>query len=54
MVARRRRFDCRNGAGRDFQFVERLKKLGQLKAKKYLNKSSKNLEELLLRNLESA
>jgi CheY-like chemotaxis protein len=28
-----------------------LKKLGQLKAKKYLNKSSKNLEELLLRNL---
>ena len=29
-----------------------LKKLGQLKAKKYLNKSSKNLEELLLRNLE--
>lgn len=33
---------------------ELLKKLGQLKAKKYLNKSSKNLEELLLRNLESA
>jgi CheY-like chemotaxis protein len=32
---------------------ELLKKLGQLKAKKYLNKSSKNLEELLLRNLES-
>jgi CheY-like chemotaxis protein len=31
---------------------ELLKKLGQLKAKKYLNKSSKNLEELLLRNLE--
>jgi CheY-like chemotaxis protein len=30
---------------------ELLKKLGQLKAKKYLNKSSKNLEELLLRNL---
>ncbi len=29
-----------------------LKRLGQLKAKKYLNKSSKNLEELLLRNLE--
>ena len=33
---------------------ELLKKLGQLKAKKYLNKSSKNLEELLLRNLEGA
>ena len=33
---------------------ELLKKLGQLKAKKYLNKSSKNLEVLLLRNLESA
>jgi len=32
--------------------TELLKKLGQLKAKKYLNKSSKNLEELLLRNLE--
>ena len=31
---------------------ELLKKLGQLKAKKYLNKSSKNLESLLLRNLE--
>jgi CheY-like chemotaxis protein len=31
---------------------ELLKKLGQLKAKKYLNKSSKNLEELLLRNIE--
>jgi CheY-like chemotaxis protein len=31
---------------------ELLNKLGQLKAKKYLNKSSKNLEELLLRNLE--
>lgn len=31
---------------------ELLKKLGQLKAKKYLNKSSKNLEELLVRNLE--
>jgi CheY-like chemotaxis protein len=31
---------------------ELLKKLGQLKAKKYLNKSSKNLDELLLRNLE--
>jgi len=31
---------------------ELLKKLGQLKAKKYLNKSSKNLEALLLRNLE--
>ena len=31
---------------------ELLKKLGQLKAKKYLNKSSKSLEELLLRNLE--
>ena len=31
---------------------ELLKKLGQLKAKKYLNKSAKNLEELLLRNLE--
>jgi CheY-like chemotaxis protein len=31
---------------------ELLKKLGLLKAKKYLNKSSKNLEELLLRNLE--
>lgn len=31
---------------------ELLKKLGQLKAKKYLNKSSANLEELLLRNLE--
>jgi CheY-like chemotaxis protein len=31
---------------------ELLKKLGQLKAKKYLNKSSKNLEDLLLRNLE--
>ena len=30
---------------------ELLKKLGQLKAKKYLNKSSKNLEELLQRNL---
>ena len=29
-----------------------LKKLGQLKAKKYLNKASKNLEDLLLRNLE--
>lgn len=34
--------------------AELLKKLGQLKAKKYLNKSSKNLEELLLRNLEGA
>jgi CheY-like chemotaxis protein len=33
---------------------ELLKKLGQLRAKKYLNKSSKNLEELLLRNLEGA
>ena len=33
---------------------ELLKKLGQLKAKKYLNKSSKNLEDLLLRNLEGA
>ncbi len=32
---------------------ELLKKLGQLKAKKYLNKSSKNLDELLLKNLES-
>lgn len=32
---------------------ELLKKLGQLKAKKYLNKSSKNLDELLLRNLET-
>ena len=32
---------------------ELLHKLGRLKAKKYLNKSSKNLEELLLRNLES-
>lgn len=31
---------------------ELLKKLGQLKAKKYLNKSSKNLEDLLLRNLD--
>jgi CheY-like chemotaxis protein len=31
---------------------ELLAKLGQLRAKKYLNKSSKNLEELLLRNLE--
>jgi CheY-like chemotaxis protein len=31
---------------------ELLKKLGQLKAKKYLNKSSKQLDELLLRNLE--
>lgn len=31
---------------------ELLKKLGQLKAKKYLNKSSKSLDELLLRNLE--
>jgi CheY-like chemotaxis protein len=31
---------------------ELLRKLGQLKAKKYLNKSSKNLEELLLRNLD--
>jgi len=31
---------------------ELLKKLGQLKAKKYLNKASKNLEELLLRNLD--
>ena len=31
---------------------ELLRKLGQLKAKKYLNKSSKNLEGLLLRNLE--
>lgn len=30
-----------------------LRKLGQLKAKKYLNKSSKNLDELLLRNLDS-
>jgi CheY-like chemotaxis protein len=30
---------------------ELLKKLGQLKAKKYLNKSSKNLDDLLLRNL---
>jgi len=29
-----------------------LRKLGQLKAKKYLNKSSKNLDELLLRNLD--
>jgi CheY-like chemotaxis protein len=33
---------------------ELLRKLGQLKAKKYLNKSSKNLDELLLRNLEPA
>ena len=33
---------------------ELLKKLGQLKAKKYLNKSSKNLDELLLRNLEGS
>ena len=32
---------------------ELLRKLGQLKAKKYLNKASKNLNELLLRNLES-
>ncbi len=32
--------------------AELLKKLGQLKAKKYLNKSSKHLDELLLRNLE--
>ena len=32
---------------------ELLRKLGQLKAKKYLNKASKNLDELLLRNLES-
>jgi len=31
---------------------ELLKKLGHLKARKYLNKSSKNLEELLLRNLD--
>lgn len=31
---------------------ELLKRLGQLKARKYLNKSSKRLEELLLRNLE--
>lgn len=31
---------------------ELLRKLGQLKAKKYLNKASKNLDELLLRNLE--
>jgi CheY-like chemotaxis protein len=30
-----------------------LRTLGQLKAKKYLNKASKNLDELLLRNLES-
>jgi CheY-like chemotaxis protein len=30
-----------------------LRKLGQLKAKKYLNKSSKNLDELLLKNLDS-
>jgi CheY-like chemotaxis protein len=30
-----------------------LKRLGQLKAKKYLNKSSKNLDDLLLKNLES-
>ena len=28
-----------------------LKKLGQLRAKKYLNKASKDLEGLLLRNL---
>ena len=32
---------------------ELLRKLGQLKARKYLNKSSKNLDELLLRNLET-
>ena len=31
---------------------ELLKKLGRLKAKKYLNKASKNLEDLLIRNLE--
>jgi CheY-like chemotaxis protein len=32
---------------------ELLQKLGRLKAKKYLNKASKGLEALLLRNLES-
>ncbi|HWR98396.1 MAG TPA: response regulator [Candidatus Methanoperedens sp.] len=32
---------------------ELLRKLGQLKAKKYLNKSSKNLDELLLKNLDT-
>jgi CheY-like chemotaxis protein len=32
---------------------ELLRKLGQLRAKKYLNKSSKNLDELLLKNLET-
>ena len=32
---------------------ELLRRLGQLKAKKYLNKSSKNLDELLLKNLDS-
>jgi len=32
---------------------ELLKKLGQLRAKKYLNKSSKNLDELLLRNIDA-
>jgi CheY-like chemotaxis protein len=31
---------------------ELLKKLGQLKARKYLNKASKSLDELILRNLE--
>jgi CheY-like chemotaxis protein len=31
--------------------AELLKKLGQLRARKYLNKSSKNLEDLLIRNL---
>ena len=32
---------------------ELLRKLGQLKARKYLNKSSKNLDELLLKNIVS-
>ena len=32
---------------------ELLKKLGQLRAKKYLNKSSQNIEELLLRNIDA-
>jgi twitching motility two-component system response regulator PilH len=32
---------------------ELLQKLGQLKARKYLNKSSKNLDEFLLKNIET-
>lgn len=32
---------------------ELLQKLGRLKAKKYVNKSSKNLEELIIKNIEA-